>query len=253
MKTTVRTIILALLIAAMLPVLPVVAQDGGNGDELVVAPDLSAVYYLSATSGSFADQGDGTYLLTLEGIGDDLVWIASQPTLSIGTLSNVNLNTQWGAAAGLSTEAALQVGDLNVELTVTSPAYADGVQTYVATVGEITSLAGEKEPELPMTFEAAQMALAWNVAFQNGLIDGIAAMYEGMRATPEECATAQQQWDAYVVWNADATQRYIAAHDACNYQKDAAACAEATQIRLDQRAAANAIRPVAVLLNTECS
>lgn len=249
--------IFVLLLAVMLPLVPASAQD--EGDELIAAPEASAVYFLSAASGSFADQGDGTYLLTLEGVDENIVWIMAQPVLAMSTLNNVNLNNHWANAEALTTDAVLEVDGMNVMLTLSSPTFEAGVQTFVATVGEIVAPEGVKEPELPLTFEAVHLSIAWTIDFQDGLVGGIQAMYEGLRATPEECAAAQAEWDAYSTWRTAKTAEYVAASNTCRGRDGttdpalkAAACDQKAVLAAELNAAAANIAPTATLLANEC-
>jgi hypothetical protein len=49
-------------------------------------------------------------VLSLRGVGPDVVWIMTTPSLAILQNNMVNLNAQWVAAGGLSTDAAIEVG-----------------------------------------------------------------------------------------------------------------------------------------------
>jgi hypothetical protein len=251
MKVSLRTIILALLIVVLLPILPVGAQDGGD-EQAILAPTISAVYYLSATSGSFADQGDGTYLLTLDGVGEDIGWIVTQPSLALGTVSNVNLNAQWAAADGLVADAVLQVGGLNVMVTLSSPTYDSATQTYIVAVGDIVSFEGVKEPDLPTTFDAANLSIAWSLEFEDGLITGIQAMYTGMRATPEQCQASQNTYNSlrtqYYQINSDLSTAFKACQGG-----DAAACDKAKTLQAQLYSVQQSLTTTSTFLRSQCS
>lgn len=252
MKNVIRLFAVVLLVVLVLPLVPVSAQDGGEGEGLV-ASEATAVYFQTATAGSLADNGDGTYTLTLQGVGAQVAWIMSAPSMAIQQQSNVNLAKQWAAAEGLSTGAVLQVGDLNIQLTLTAPAYdeATSTETYVATVGEIAAPEGVKEPELPTSFDAASLSVAWSIEFQNGLVDGVTAMYEGMRATPEECAAAKQQWaDFQTWWNAKSTE-YNAAVKLC-LAGDSAQCTTAKSIAAERSAKYASMQWLPTYINANC-
>jgi hypothetical protein len=253
MKTLVRFIMFVALLSLVLPLAAVGAQEGSGEDQLVAVPEISAVYYLSAASGSFADQGDGTYLLTLEGVGPEVIWIMTAPSLAIQQQNNVNLNAQWTAAEGLTTDAVIEAAGLNISMTLAAPVYdeATGVQTFVATVTDITAPEGVKEPAVPATFDAANLSLVWSMEFQNGLVGGIQAMYAGMRATPEECAAAQQQWNDYNTWATAKYQEFNTASYAC-WQGDKAACSTANAIVAEINARYATVSGLPAYLNAEC-
>jgi hypothetical protein len=201
MKTVTRLLVFVILFLFVFPLSIAGAQDDSGG-ELPVVPEMSAIYYLTAASGSFADQGDGTYLLTLEGVGADITWIMTSPSLAIQQQSSANLSMQWSSADALTTDAVIEAAGLNIAMTLGAPTYdeAAGVQTYVATVTNINAPAGVKEPDVPATFDTASLSMAWSLDFQNGLVSGITAMYAGLRATPEECAAAQQEWNDFMAY-----------------------------------------------------
>jgi hypothetical protein len=251
MKSVNRLLVVVLLIALALPLIPAAAQDGGEGEELTAT--VVAVYFQTASAGSFADNGDGTYILTLQGIDPQVVWLVSNPALAIQQQNNANLARQWAAAEGLIANAVLQVGDLNIQLTLTSPAYDETAmtETYAATVVEIVAPEGVKEPELPTSFEAANLSISWSVDFQSGLVLGIDAMYQGMRATPEECTAAKQQFNDWKAWDAQQYTLQQQAAAACA-AGDAAACQTKKEIMISRGAANRAILPVLQMINTQC-
>jgi len=247
MKSVLRIISIALLVAILLPIAPVKAQDGGTPQAMVAK--AVAVYYQGAASGSFADQGDGTYLLTLENVGENLVWIMAEPNLSVVSTSSAKLSEQWAAAEGLTTDAVLEVGDLNVLLTLASPTFDAGTQTYVATVTSINAPEGVKDPELPMTFEAANLSIVWSFEFEDGLFNGITALYEGMRATPEECTAAKDQYAGLKAQYDSLNAQLTAAVNGCS-AGDAAQCDLVAPLQTQLSAVILAIGPVKRLAKT---
>ena len=92
MKTIVRLMLVVVLLVLAVPLFPAGAQDGGEGDE-VLAPEMSAVYFQTATAGSFADNGDGTYSVTITGlVGTGMMCpgdIMAQESSYLGLLSSV--------------------------------------------------------------------------------------------------------------------------------------------------------------------
>jgi hypothetical protein len=252
MKLIVRILVVVLALSFLFPMTLVNAQDGSSA--LPVIPTTSAVYYMTATSGSFADQGDGTYLLTLEGVGANVAWIMTSPSLMIQQHSVANLNMQWAAAEGLATDAVVNAAGLNVAMTLTSPTYDEstGMQTFAATVTGITAPAGVKEPDVPATFDAASLSIAWSDSFQGGLLGGISAMYEGLRATPEECATAQQEWNDYQTWLQQQLTLLNQVTNDCLFKKDQAACTQMNAITAAIKSRQAEATQYLTLLNTEC-
>jgi hypothetical protein len=251
MKTIVRFTIIALLLAVIVPILPASAQEG---DQLTGASTpITAVYFQSATAGSFADQGDGTYLLSLEGVAPEIVWLVTTPALGVETMDLSNLNAQWAAAESLQTEAVLEVGDLNVHLMLSAPTYdaASGVQTYTSTVVSISAPEGVKEPDLPASFDGANLSIVWSLDFQSSLMGGIEALFAGVRATPEECAAAQTAFNDFIAWYLAQQPQVQSLGQACN-AGDQASCAAAKQLADQVNAAYIAIYPTITLLNTQC-
>lgn len=252
MKTIVRTLVVISLLVIALPLSLANAQDGG--ETYTTTPVISAVYYIPATAGTF-EEVDDVYLLTLEGVELGIDWIMTSPMLSIRTFNNDNLTAQWAANDELAANAVLQVDDLNVMLTLSSPTYDvdTGVQTYVAVVGDIVAPADVKEPELPMAFEAVNLSIEWTNAFQEGLLIGIDEMYEGVRATPAECAHARNEYRQYQDhW----LPPRIAAHDALIWPclgGDGAACQLMSQISMEMAFKSMEMAPVLAMINTECT
>lgn len=252
MKTIVRTLVVISLLVVALPLSLATAQDGG--EVYTVAPSITAVYFVPAASGTFVEQDDA-YLLTLEGVGPEIDWIMTAPTLSIRTFNNDNFVTHWAANEELVANAVLQVDGLNVMLSLSSPAYDvdTGVQTYVAVVDDIVAPADIKEPELPMAFEAVNLSIGWTDAFQEGLIIGIEAMYEGLRATPRQCARAYSQYLYYqYVW----LPPRLSAHDNLIWpclDGDAAACQLMSEISMEMAFKQMEMAPVIEMINNECT
>jgi hypothetical protein len=261
MKNVLRLMVVVLLVALVLPLVPVSAQDGGEGGA-ALAPEMVAVYLQPATAGSLTDNGDGTYALALQGVAPEITWIMSSPALAIQQQSSVNLAKQWAAATDLVADAVLQVGDLNIVLTVTAPAYDEAAQsqTYVATVVEIVAPEGVKEPDLPTSFDVANLSIAWTVDFQAGLVTGIEAMYEGMRVPGSpECLKAQSDWSAYQAWDIQKSNEQEIAMQTCygwdgttDAAKKTAACTLMNSILAERRAKAKQMASTSTYLNTQC-
>ncbi len=258
MKNVARVLILVLLVALLAPMTVSNAQDG-EGDPLV-AVEISAVYFQSAASGSLVDNGNDTYTLTLNEVGPSILWLASMPAPKIQELNLEPFAASWAASPDLSAEAALSAAGVDVELTLSAPSYdaeANSI-TYVATVVSYAAVDGSKA-DLPESFDAANLSIAWSFDFQGGLVAGTMVRYEGVRATPEQCAAAQQSWNDYSAWRAAKTAEYKAASDTCRGRDGttdpalkAAACDLKSQLADELNVAAAGIEPTLTLLVNEC-
>lgn len=208
MKTIVRITILVLLLALALPIIPASAQDG---EEEVSLVGISSVYLQDATSGSFEDNGDGTYTLTLNEASEQFTWVITSPGLGIQHFSTETIVLNWSEVEDLSTEAVLSVENLNILLQLSAPTFADGTQTYIAMVTEIRALDGAKDPEVPMAFDAAELSISVSQEFESGLFQGVVMRYEGIRGA-EECDAARADYDEFNnVWvPAKSQERYDA-------------------------------------------
>lgn len=254
MKAVVRTLVIVLLLAALSPLALVGAQDGGEDQN--AAPVAAGAYYLEFDTGTFEALEDDAYLLTLDGVENEIVWIMTVPELSINALNNVNFNNNWAAADELSTDAVLLVGDLTIDMVVSSPAYDEesGVQTYEVTEVSVTSDAGEEEPELPLEFESASLSLAWSDAFQEGLLRGVENLFADYRATPAQCLEAQNAMDNYYTNILPPIHaQIIEAFSLCYGQNDAAACTLYVQLTIQLQEEWAQVEPYAVMLQNECT
>jgi hypothetical protein len=259
MKSVARLVIVMVLFALVLPIASISAQEG---EDDVVYAEPAGTYWLTAASGSFADQGDGAYLLTLESVAAQVRWISTAPALSMAMLDNANLNAQWAASEGLVTDALLSAEGLDIHMVIGSPVYdgAASVQTYAVTDVTVTDPTGEdKEPELPMTFGEAELLISWNLAFQSGLLQGTLVMYEGVRVTPEECAEAQAKLDEYTAWFSPTFRDWQLARSTCkgwdgttDTAVKAAACAVANDLKAQMDARYAEVSPYITILNSGC-
>jgi hypothetical protein len=257
MKSITRISLLFLVLALMVPFGTIGAQDGGNDASFV---QISAVYFHSAASGTLTANDDGSYTLTLSGVGSDILFLVSVPVLEVRTLDMEPFMANWAASEGLAADAVLEVAGLNVNLTLSAPVHNadDESVQYTATVNSVVALTEEKdEPTAPEAFDAANLSIGWTMDFQNGLFAGLQLRYEDIRATPEECAAAQTKYDAYLAWEAQAKIAYQTAYTQCrDTTLDAttrnAACATEKTLAVQRLMAAQAILPTITLLNNEC-
>ncbi|MBN1565342.1 MAG: hypothetical protein JXA10_15965 [Anaerolineae bacterium] len=163
MKHLFRILILISLIGIALPLATINAQDDLPPipeEDLIVS--ALAVYYQSANSGEFVDNGDDTYTLTLNAADPQITIINTALPLSVSQLDTFGFMTNWAAAGDISVEATLQVDDLNIRLILSQPTYdlETLTQTFVATVVEVVSLAGAEGTLPKKGFTLATLAFA---------------------------------------------------------------------------------------------
>jgi hypothetical protein len=213
-KLLVRLIAVMMVFAVVLPALPTRAQDGQGSDDPLSEDD--SLYIQSAVSGTFADHGDGTQILTLQGVEPQLVWVMSGAPMAVRYIDAMYFSLDWAAMPDLSAQAVLAVSELNIQMTLKTPTYdaATQTQTYVAAVTSITTTEDTKdEPPLPASFDMAYLSIASSSAFLEGLVAGAQTGLEGVRS--DACSSEKQQCD-------NATQAATLAQQA--YQAAAASC-----------------------------
>jgi hypothetical protein len=244
---SVRVIFLVLILALTVPLSSAVAQDDGNTD---VEPVIAAVYYIPASGGSFAAEGDG-YLLTLSDVASQVAWIMSKPSLILQQHDTANLAAQWGVAQDLMTDAVLEVNGWNIQMTLGSPTYENGTLTFMAYNPEIVA-PGVKEPELPTTFGSASLSVLWTLEFQQSMISAVFES-EGIRtATTEECDAAKAEWDTYWTWLNTKLKELNKYAVPCKIMHDANACAQLTAISDEIAAEYAKVSYLPDYLNQEC-
>ncbi len=194
MKLLVRLIAVMMVFAVGLPVLPTGAQDGQGLDD--PSSEDGGLYIQSAASGTFADQGDGTHLLTLQGVGPQMIWVIGDPGMTVRYIDAAYFSLDWAAIPDLSAQAVLAVGPLNIQMTLKAPVYdaATQTQTYAAAVTGITTTEDTKdEPPLPASFDRADLSIASSPALLEGLVAGAETGLEGIRS--DACSAEKQQCD----------------------------------------------------------
>lgn len=178
MKTAIRLIVVVLLIAVALPLVPAGAQDSAP-----VVPAL--LFYQSASGGSFTDNGDQTYTLTLENVSKTVL-LRTDP-VSVTPINTKLFANGWVTATGdTQTDAVLVADTLKISLKLKASAYDEtaGTVTYVAQIVSMTSSDPTVNPdkiEVPATFGAADLAIEMTLDLGMSISEGAIA---GMRADP---------------------------------------------------------------------
>lgn len=172
MKTVIRLIVVALLVVTMLSAVVARADE-----EIPVG-----FFIQNAVSGTMVDGGDGTYTLTLEGVGESVSWLVTAPYQGVAEFNTGQLALAWvSASEGFEVSGLFQIGDTTFSLNLSNPMYdvEQGAITYTAAV---VVPEGEKEaPEVPESFDAATLYIIADDVFMQGLQEG--AANAGARAT----------------------------------------------------------------------
>ena len=181
MKLRFGLVITALvMISLMVGLLPGAAQEDAPVD---------GYYIVSGTGGTFEDNGDGTYTLTLNEVPLNGSWVINQPVPFIGGYDAVVLAAEWDAhPEDLQAQAFLQVGYTVAELIVSAPVYDDlfGDFSFTATVTAVYNVKpleeGEEppkgDPEISEEFEAATLAIRITPDFEAGIAEGARILEE---------------------------------------------------------------------------
>jgi hypothetical protein len=161
MKTVVRLAIVVVMLVVMLPLAPVHAE----GDE-----SYAGFFIQEAASGTMVDNMDGTYTLTLTGVGEETDWLLTSPYAGISSVSTGELALIWSSNPdGLAANAVLEVGDVSVSLSLTAPVF-DAENEAVTYTASVIVPEGEKDaPEVPAEFEAAYLYIVTDDALMDGL------------------------------------------------------------------------------------
>jgi hypothetical protein len=223
MKNTIRLALVVMMFSLLVPAIGH-AQEASTDQQLGSAVS-SGVYLQTAQSGMFADNGDGTYMLTLEGVPETMTWAMILPVMSLKTVNTGTILLYWEANGDVSTPAALQVGDVNVRMTLDAPTYdAAGTATFQVQVEAIQDPQNSKDPTLPMSFDASTLSIAWSPDFQAGLFGETASEPEtGVRAPSQECQAAKQAERDLEAQVKQLTRAVNSANQAC-LAGDQAAC-----------------------------
>lgn len=188
MKFSLRVLILVIVLVAALPVSLVTAQDGGEDDVMLMAVGS---YLQSAEGGEFVDNGDGTYTLTLDGVAEEMLYMANVPVPSLRTTPTWSFVSNWAAVADLTADAVLETGLLNIRLELSTPAYENGTLSFTATVTELVALAElEEGVELALPdkgFGAARLLIVPTIEFQMARVQAIDPAEGDVRGSRPGC------------------------------------------------------------------
>jgi hypothetical protein len=146
--------------------------------------DVYAGFFIQkAESGTMTDNGDGTYTLALQGVGNSFEWLVTSPNAGLGYVDNGEVALDWASVPdGLEATAILETQDATLSLTLTGPEYDSmaGSFSYNAT---IIVPEGEKDVPAVPEFDAATLYIVADTAFVNGLATG--AQNSGARPSLE--------------------------------------------------------------------
>ncbi|MCD4684755.1 MAG: hypothetical protein K8S97_02315, partial [Anaerolineae bacterium] len=183
MKLT-RPLILLFIVSLFVPAMFMHALFGRA---VVVSADnaFTGVLVQSVLSGEFADNGDGTFLLTLEGVPDNTPYMFHSPNRLAGLYPTLALALDWAVMTDLEATAVLETGDLSLDLTLKAPEYDPGSDTltYTATIEAIFTFDtdAKDEPETPAKFDTATLFILIDNDLENGIGEGAVARLEGTR------------------------------------------------------------------------
>ena len=193
MKNVFRFMMVLALLAASLMV--VAAQDDV---EIVIDPATSGVFTQDITSGTWVDNDDETFTLTINDVAEYTDWVFIAPNVDAGQFETLFLSNFWGAVDGLSATATLRTDNVTAVLTLTSPVLDLEANTlsYTATVDNIFftdldfALENDKAtPELAAEFSDATLSIIADADFITGINEGEAvAQFRGPSSTSKSCS-----------------------------------------------------------------
>jgi hypothetical protein len=174
MKAITRILVVVILVAITVPLLPASAQDEGPS---------TGFFVQEAESGTMADNGDGTYTLTLVGVGENIKGLLAAPEVGLSYYNAGLIALYWTSNPdGLEATAILETADQTLTLTLSAPAYdleADSM-TYTASV---VVPEGEKDVTVAEEFGPATLTIIADDVFAAGLNTG----KENAGARPIQC------------------------------------------------------------------
>ena len=155
-------------------------------DEMI---EKSGAFTQHTDSGTFVDNGDDTFTLTLNGIGENSAWLISAPNKTAGLTPNIMYADLWNAVPdGMEASAVITTEEYLLLLTVSSPAFDmdTDAMSYVAVIDEIIYRGSEElkgDPEVPESFDEAAMFVLMDNAFLENWAAGAEAQLAGARPT----------------------------------------------------------------------
>jgi hypothetical protein len=177
-----RLTVFIFIVLMMLPLMLASAQEGSFPE------DTFGAVVQTARSGSFDDNGDGTYTLTLNGVREFATIFFATPSVVTARYDTTSLLNDWSAREEgeeqLFGQAVLELENMSVNMDVTATDYDAGVFTYSAIITDIITDA--KDDELPDTFEEAALF----VIVDKDLADGLQAGRTYFRENHREVTTS---------------------------------------------------------------
>lgn len=171
-----------------LALLPIPAYAQGNSGTNTAAIIPPSIYYQPVASGTFADNGDQTYTLTLEEVPLEILRFENTPALKMRRVDTGGFATSWALVPDLSTAAVMDTEGLEIDLTLSAPAYDPGAGTlaFHAVVDQLSFLEPSKDkPTVPETFSTAHLSIAATSDFQMARATAIINVTEGIRSAAE--------------------------------------------------------------------
>lgn len=182
MKSSLRFATLIAVFAMMFASFAVQAQDMET-----VEPTTFGTIVQSAFSGSFVENADGTYTLTLEGVPAFSSLFINNPEVLTGVYPVLEMVDDWNFADALVGTGVLQTEDTTVEMTLTNPTYDFiSVVTYDVEIIAVESVEADKDAVVPETFEIASLFIQLTEEFDTALFAARDARMDTMRASNVE-------------------------------------------------------------------
>ena len=129
--------------------------------------DFSSYYIQSATAGSLTDNGDGTYLLSLENVPLITPWLIYSPEGRAGSYETRGLTDDWAFLEGVQRSAMLEIDGVTLFLTITNPTYDDlfYTATYQVTIDNMMA-ADPTITEPPTSFGRSTLFFSSDSVFE---------------------------------------------------------------------------------------
>jgi hypothetical protein len=190
MKIATRITALILICLFVIPLAGISAQEDVSG----FSDELSGFIVQPAFSGEFVDNGDDTYTLSLESAVEFNSWIVMLPEFFSANHSLAEFAGDWSFSDEMAAEAVLQLGDMSITLTLSTPVYylVDGTFSYTVVVEEIVSdTVAKGGPSLPETFANATLIIQLDAQFAT---DYMAARQGRLLETRPDVQNACAPW-----------------------------------------------------------
>ena len=170
MTRTLRTFTILLIALFAISVAVVSAQDEVSSS---LSEDMSGFIVQPALSGEFVSLDEGAFTLSLESATEFNTWIVSAPSLYTANHSLAEFAGDWSFDEEIVAEGLLQLEDMTIKLTLSTPVYylVDGTFSFSVTINEIVAeSAGKGGPALPETFDGATLIIQLDAGFASNYL-----------------------------------------------------------------------------------